>query len=272
MKKAVFFTCCIAVPICLAACSMTPKQPIAETVVIESGGTDILTETTPAAGPAATPNIQMGTLADCIKWSVVYDTSAIIQSDPIGPYTLSLSYDKAAQGEDKVTGVSIQGATVVSINGKPACRCEWGTEVTAMASDLTNDGVDELLLILCPIMDNTARCDVYVFSIDEATGAVVETLALAGSESSAFIDRDAVSYLHIPDGFNYPVDAATKSGVNEFCTGATVMEETDLRYLRIIHGFYNGSEDTGFIACSYILWENGWKVFAQEIVRHNSEA
>ena len=37
-------------------------------------------------------------------------------------------------------GAAAQGAAIVSVNGDVVCRCEWGTEVAAMAYDLTGDG------------------------------------------------------------------------------------------------------------------------------------
>lgn len=109
-----------------------------------------------------------------------------------------------------------------------------------MAYDLTGDGIEELILILCPIMDNMARCDVYIFSLDEAADKAVGTLAAAGSLSSAPIDRNAASYLHIPDCFAYQDNGVT---VNRFCIGADVTEAGDVPYLRILHGIYPGGYD-----------------------------
>lgn len=63
-----------------------------------------------------------------------------MQSDSIVPYTIGLSYDGTVQGRDPVMGAAAQGAAIVSVNGDVVCRCEWGTEVAAMAYDLTGDG------------------------------------------------------------------------------------------------------------------------------------
>ena len=129
-----------------------------------------------------------------------------------------------------------------------------------MAYDLTGDGIEELILILCPIMDNMARCDVHIFSLDEAAGKAVEALAAAGSLSSAPIDRNAASYLHIPDCFAYQDNGVTVSGVNRFCIGADVTEAGDVPYLRILHGIYpDGYDRADSTAYSYnkkpdIVW------------------
>jgi hypothetical protein len=266
MKKAILLMCCIVMPICLAACGMFPVRPVAQPPANEPDSADIAVKPEATPDPLQASDIKAGTLASCQEWSAVFDSlDAVVQSDPVGPYALSLSYDGTAQGHDPVTGAAIQGATVVSVNGSVACRCEWGTEVTAITCDLTNDGVEELLLILCPIMDNAAHCDVHVFSIDATTGKAVETLTLAGGPSSAFIDRSAKSYLHIPDDFDYPVNAVTTSGVNEFCAGVDIMETEDAQYLRILHGIYpDGYDRTGFTAYSYVMWNGGWNIFGQE--------
>lgn len=266
MKKAILLMCCIVMPICLAACGMFPVRPVAQPPANEPDSADIAVKPEATPDPLQASDIKAGTLASCQEWSAVFDSlDAVVQSDPVGPYALSLSYDGTAQGHDPVTGAAIQGATVVSVNGSVACRCEWGTEVTAITCDLTNDGVEELLLILCPIMDNAAHCDVHVFSIDATTGKAVETLTLAGGPSSAFIDRSAKSYLHIPDDFDYPVNAVTTSCVNEFCAGVDIMETEDAQYLRILHGIYpDGYDRTGFTAYSYVMWNGGWNIFGQE--------
>ena len=131
-----------------------------------------------------------------------------------------------------------------------------------MAYDLTDDGIEELLLVLCSIMDNTARCDVFIFSLDEAADKAVGTLAAAGSLSSALIDRNAASYLHIPDCFAYQDNGVM---VNRFCIGADVTEAGDVPYLRILHGIYPGGYDrAGSTAYSYIVWNGGWEVFRQD--------
>lgn len=268
MKKAILLMCCIVMPICLAACGMFPVRPVAQTPANEPGSADIAVKPETTPDPLQTPDINAGTLMACKEWSAVFDSlDAVVQSDPVGPYALSVSYDGTAQGYDPVTGAAIQGATVVSVNGSVACRCEWGTEVTAMAADLTNDGTEELLLLLCPIMDNAAHCDVHVFRLDEATGKALETLTLAGSPSSAFIDRSAKSYLHIPDDFDYPVNGVTMSGVNAFCTGADIMQADGMRYVRINNGIYSGSNEyAGIFAYSYVMWDGKWRVFGQETV------
>lgn len=267
MKKAILLICCIVVTICLAACGTFPARPVGETPANKTGSADISPIPAVTLRPIQTPDIKAGTIAACKEWNALYDDeNTVMQSDPIGPYTLSLSYDDTAQGYDPVTGAAVQGATLVSVNGGVVCCCEWGTEVTAAAYDLTNDGTEELLLVLCPIMDNGARCDVHVFSLDEASGKAMETLTVAGSPSSAFVNRNAKSYLHIPDNFTYPVNGVTTSGVNGFCTDADIMETGDGRYLRISHGVYQGGHDyIGFAAYSYVMWDEGWKVFNQDI-------
>ena len=268
MKKAILLMCCIVIPLYLAACVIAPAASVAQTPAGEPVSADIAAKPEAELDPLRTPDVNAGAFAACKEWSVIFnDADAVVQSDPIGPYTLSLSYDDTAEGHDPVTGAAVQGATIISINDNVICRCERGTEVTAMACDLTGDSVEELLLILCPIMDNAARCDVHVLSIDAATGKAVETLTLAGGPSSAFIDRSAKSYLHIPDDFDYPVNAVTASGVNEFCTGVDIMETEDARYLRITHGIYpDGYDRTGFAAYSYVMWDGKWRVLGQETV------
>lgn len=71
--------------------------------------------------------------------------------------------------------------------------------------------------------------------------------------------------MHIPDDFDYPVNAVTTSGVNEFCAGVDIMETEDAQYLRILHGIYpDGYDRTGFTAYSYVMWNGGWNIFGQE--------
>lgn len=151
------------------------------------------------------------------------------------------------------------GRFIISLDDTVVAGFDWSCYVYCGFYDVTNDGIEEAVFFICPSMSNTEFGTASVFSF--ATYGIEEILQFCGDPNMPMPRFPEEYEVALPNEFNYTNSMGT---YNRFCNGVCIMRDEYVTFLQLIN--WNNQTEK---ACTYILWDDEWKVIRQDIIPYN---
>ncbi|MCE5235718.1 MAG: hypothetical protein LLF87_06655 [Eubacteriales bacterium] len=258
MKKALSALLCAA--LFLSGCAM--PIGLAPTPAAESA----------APTPEATPTPAPTPKPDGEPYILIADGGHPLVSLDEAPYvTGKVGYYKLADGifvENSYGNAEVQGdgAFRLFLGDTEALSYNSKCYASYAFCDLTGDGTEELILFLTPIMSNFVSGDLHVFSLGDHPE---ELLYFRGEPSFGDVPDMPLAgegaYLALSASFGASANVSTEDPCLYYscalCGVDVLWDMNRLFFLRLTNDM-NEYET----ACTYLIWDGGWRVAEQRII------